>query len=99
MIATKNPWKILAYFNKYDFFNYLCPFVFTVEPDLKNSKKFISTLQPHQFILLDLAVYYDDGTDKNYKRTYTNKFKKFGYLLDMLFICILLIFILLNILL
>ena len=77
MIATKNPWKILAYFNKYDFFNYLCPFVFTVEPDLKNSKKFISTLQPHQFILLDLAVYYDDGTDKNYKRTYTNKFKKF----------------------
>jgi putative endopeptidase len=77
MIATNNPWKILAYFNKYDYFNYLCPFMFTVDTDDTNSKYYISTIIPHQFILLDISVYYDDGKDINYKNMYRNEFKKF----------------------
>ena len=77
MIATNNPWKILAHFNKFDFFNYLCPFMFSVDTDDTNSKYNISTINSHQFILLDLSVYYDDGKDINYKKLYRNEFKKF----------------------
>ena len=77
-LRMDNPWKILAHFNKYDFFNYLCPFVFTVEQDNKNSKKFISTINPHNFVLLDINVYYDDGSSSmKYKNNYRNAFKKF----------------------
>jgi len=76
-LRMDNPWKILAHFNKYEFFNYLCPFIFTVEQDDKNSKKFISTINPHNFALLDLNVYYDDGSNINYKNKYRNEFKKF----------------------
>jgi len=77
MIATNNPWKILAYFNKYDYFNYLCPFMFTVDNNDKNSNYYISKITPHQFILLDISVYYDDGKDISYKKMYRNEFKKF----------------------
>jgi putative endopeptidase len=77
MIETNNPWKILAHFNKYDYFNYLCPFMFNVDTDDKNSNYYISTITPHQFILLDISVYYDDGKDINYKKMYRNEFKKF----------------------
>lgn len=77
LLKTKNPWKLLAYFNKYDFFNYLCPFIFKMEPDEKNSTKFISSIYPHNFILLDLNVYLDDNIDINYKNIYRSTFKKF----------------------
>jgi putative endopeptidase len=77
LIASENPWKMLAHFNKYECFNYLCPFIFTMEQDDKNSKKFISNLNPYDFILLDLNVYYDDKTNVSYKNMYRKQFKLF----------------------
>lgn len=77
LLGSNNPWKILAHFNKYEFFNYLCPFIFSVEQDDKNSKKFISTINPHNFALLDLDVYFENGNNVKYKNMYRNEFKKF----------------------
>lgn len=77
MIKEGNPWKLLAHINKRYIHNYLAPFVFMISPDDKNSKIFRSYINPHQFILLDLNVYYDDGTNVEYKRNYRYQFKKF----------------------
>jgi len=77
MIKEGNPWKLLAHINKSYLYNYLAPFVFMISPDDKHSTIFRSYINPHQFILLDLSVYYDDGTEVEYKKNYRNKFKKF----------------------
>ena len=77
LIKIGNPWKMISFTNKCSCFNYLSPFVFMISPDDKNSTIFRSYINPHQFILLDLNVYYDDGTNVEYKRHYRNKFKNF----------------------
>jgi putative endopeptidase len=77
MMKEGNPWKLLADINKNYLYSYLAPFVFMVSPDDKQSTIFRSYVNPHQFILLDLSVYYDDGTSVEYKKTYRNKFKNF----------------------
>ena len=77
LVKSNNPWKMLAYVNKYSFLNYLCPFSFMISPDDKQSTIFRSYIHPHQFFLLDLNVYYDDGTNVAYKKHYRNTFKKF----------------------
>jgi putative endopeptidase len=77
IIQEGNPWKLLAHVNQSYIYNYLAPFVFMISPDDKNSAIFRSYINPHQFILLDLNVYYDDGKDVEYKRKYRNQFKKF----------------------
>ena len=58
MIKEGNPWKLLAHINKSYIYNYLAPFVFMISPDDKQSSIFRSYINPHQFILLDLNVYY-----------------------------------------
>ena len=77
LIQTNNPWKLLAYVNRYSFINYLCPFSFMISPDDKQSDIFRSYINPHQFFLIDLNVYYDDGNDVAYKKNYRNTFKNF----------------------
>jgi len=77
MFEIGNPWKLLAYVNRSYMYNYLSPFVFMISSDDKQSNIFRSYINPHQFILLDLNVYYDDGTNVEYKKNYRNKFKKF----------------------
>ena len=77
LVKSNNPWKMLAYVNKYSFLNYLCPFSFMISPDDKQSTIFRSYIHPHQFFMLDLNVYYDDGTNVAYKKHYRNTFKNF----------------------
>lgn len=77
MIKEGNPWKLLANINKSYIYNYLAPFVFMLYPDDKQSTVFRSYIDPHQFILLDTNVYYDDGINVEYKKIYRNKFKNF----------------------
>jgi predicted metalloendopeptidase len=77
IIKLGNPWELLAYMNRSQIYNYLSPFVFMISPDDKHSTIFRSYINPHQFILLDLDVYYDDGRDVAYKQNYRNKFKQF----------------------
>jgi putative endopeptidase len=86
MINEGNPWKLLAHINKSYIYNYLAPFVFMISPDDKQSTIFRSYINPHQFILLDLEVYYDDGRNVEYKKKYRNTFKKFC--MDLFNLCL-----------
>ena len=40
----------------------------SVNPDDKDPTKFRCYVDPHQFALIDLNVYYDDGTEVEYKK-------------------------------
>ena len=77
IIKEGNPWKLLAHVNKSYLYNYIAPFVFMISPDDKESTIFRSYINPHDFFMLDLEVYYDDGKNVEYKQKYRSKFKKF----------------------
>jgi len=76
LIAENNPWKMLAFFNKDEMIANKAPFVWSLNPDDKNTKVYSCYVSPHQFTILDLAVYYDDGKDVEYKNKYRKEFKK-----------------------
>jgi putative endopeptidase len=58
------------------------PFVWSINPDDKNPKKYKCYLEPPQLTLLDVEIYFDDATDteenKKYKKKYRNRY--FQYL-------------------
>jgi predicted metalloendopeptidase len=76
LIAEGNPWKMLAFFNKDEMIAHKAPFVWGLNPDDKNTKEYACYITPHQFTILDLAVYYDTGKDVEYKNKYRREFKK-----------------------
>ena len=47
-IAEGNPWKMLAYFNSDEMIAHKAPFVWALNPDDKNTKKYASYLSAHQ---------------------------------------------------
>jgi putative endopeptidase len=76
LIAENNPWKMLAFFNKDEMIANKAPFEWSLNPDEKNAKIYASTITPHHFSIIDINVYYDDGTDVAYKNKYRKEFKK-----------------------
>ena len=76
LIAEGNPWKMLAYFNSDEMIAHKAPFVWALNPDDKNTKKYACYLSAHQFSILDLNVYFDDGKDVDYKKRYRKEFAK-----------------------
>jgi len=76
LIQKNNPWEMLAYFNKDEMIAHNAPFVWSLEPDDKNSKVYSCYINPHNFELIDLTVYYDDGIDVAYKKKYREEYKK-----------------------
>lgn len=73
-IKNDNPWALLAYFNRDEMICNNAPFVWSLNPDDKDPKTFRCYVTPIRFIILDLAVYYDDGKDVAYKQNYRNKY-------------------------
>lgn len=73
-IINDNPWALLGYFNSDEMINNLAPFVWSMNPDEKDPAFYRSTIYPVKFSLLDLSVYYDDGTNVSYKQNYRRKF-------------------------
>ena len=71
------PWKLLAFFNRDEMISNNAPFVWSLNPDEKNTKVYCSYVSSHQFELADLSVYYDDETDVEYKKKYRNAYNKF----------------------
>ena len=63
-----NLWKMLAMVSKDEMNAHAGPFYWSVNPDDKQSTIFRCTMNAHAFALLDLSVYYDDGTDVSYKK-------------------------------
>ncbi len=76
LIAEGNPWKLLAFFNKDEMIAHKAPFVWDLNPDDKNTKIYSCYISAHQFTILDLNVYFDDGKDVEYKHKYRREFKK-----------------------
>ena len=74
LIKDDNPWRMLAYFNKDEMIASEAPFCYILVPDEKESTVFRPHIAGHAFGLLDLNVYYDDGTDVHYKTKYRNKY-------------------------
>ena len=77
LIEENNPWKLLAFINKDETISFRAPFVWSMNPDDKNTKAYCSYITPHQFTILDLSVYYDDGKDIEYKKNYRKKYNKY----------------------
>jgi putative endopeptidase len=76
LIHNNNPWEMLAYFNKDEMIAHSAPFVWNLNPDDKNTKIYRCYVSAHQFELLDLNVYFDDGKDVSYKKKYREEYKK-----------------------
>jgi len=72
-----NVWKMLAYANKDEVVKARAPFVWSVNPDNKNSTTNRCYLDSHAFNLVDVSIYFDDGLDVEYKRKFRSKFKSF----------------------
>ena len=76
LFEENNPWKLLAYFNNDEMICNGAPFVWVLQPDEKNTKVYRSYITAHSFELVDISVYFDDGTDVEYKANYRSMFKK-----------------------
>ena len=70
LIKEQNAWKMLAFFNKDEMISSEAPFVFSLAADDKESTVFRCYINAHAFGLIDLNVYYDDGTEVEYKKKY-----------------------------
>jgi predicted metalloendopeptidase len=71
------PWKLLAFFNNDEMLCNSAPFAWSINPNEKNAKVYCSYVSAHQFELVDLNVYYDDGTDEEYKKKYRAAYNRF----------------------
>jgi len=74
----KNIWKLLGYINRDEQISHGAPFVWSLNPDDKNTKVYRSYISSQSFALIDLAVYYDDGKDVAYKAKYRKDY--FNYI-------------------
>jgi len=73
----ENLWKLLAEINKNEIVSAACPFVWTLNPDEKNPKVYKCYLESPQVTLIDYNIYYDDGSEIEYKKKYRNIYFKF----------------------
>jgi predicted metalloendopeptidase len=71
-----NLWKMLAWVNSSEMTSSQAPISWSLTPDDKNPEIFRCYLTPFQFPLVDLNVYFNDGTDEAYKSKYRSTFKK-----------------------
>jgi putative endopeptidase len=85
-IQDNNVWKLLGFINSDEMFSHSAPFVWSLNPDNKNPTIYRCSVNPHHFCMIDLNVYYDDGTEIEYKQNYRNHFKT--YLKDIFEACL-----------
>jgi putative endopeptidase len=69
--------NLLAFINSDEMTANDAPLVWSVNPDIKNPDIYRCNIDPHRFLLLDLNVYYDDGTEVKYKTNYRKQFVKY----------------------
>jgi len=75
-IQNDNPWALLAYINKDEMLSSNAPFAWSLNPDDKEPTIYRCYITPMEFLMLDINVYYDDGTDVIYKQKYRNAFNE-----------------------
>jgi putative endopeptidase len=74
-------WDLLGFVNNNEIVSWGSPFSWSLNPDDKNPSIFRCYVDQPQLSLIDINIYFDDGTDLNYKKKYKNKY--FKYLNDL----------------
>jgi putative endopeptidase len=74
--SEKNLWVKLANSNKNEIISAGAPFVWSINPDEKNPKKYKCYLEPPEVTLLDINIYYDDKEDTEEDKKYKKKYRK-----------------------
>jgi predicted metalloendopeptidase len=69
-----NLWELLGLTNDNEIVSWGAPFTWSLNPDDKNPDIFRCYIDQPQLSLIDINIYFDDGTDLEYKRKYKNKF-------------------------
>ena len=72
-----NLWKMLAYVNKTQMTSSESPLSWTMLADDKNPEVFRPYIESFNFPITDFNVYFDNGTDVEYKSKYRFHFKKY----------------------
>lgn len=75
-IETEDLYGLLAYSNQDEIFSWQSPIVWSVRPDEKNVKKYISHLSPPQLGLYDYFIYIDDPNDDIKKKKFKSEFRE-----------------------
>jgi predicted metalloendopeptidase len=81
MKDKSNIWEKIGTINRNEVTLWGCPFVWSINHDDKNPKKYRCYLEPPQLTLIDVGVYFDDDIDteeeKKYKKKYRNEYFKY----------------------
>ena len=72
-------WQLLGLTNYNETVSYGSPFSWSLNPDDKNPSVFRCYVDQPQLSLIDINIYFDDGTDINYKKNYKKKFFEYVY--------------------
>jgi predicted metalloendopeptidase len=72
----QNIWLKLAVSNKNEIMSWAVPFVWSINPNEKNPKKYMCYLEPPQLTLLDNNIYYDYDDDSEEDKIYKKKYRK-----------------------
>ena len=75
-IITDDMYGLLAYTNQDEIFAWQSPIVWSIMPDEKNVKKYISHLSPPQLGLYDYYIYIEDPDDDDDKKKFKDEFKE-----------------------
>lgn len=77
LIKENNLWKLLAYVNHSEIVNWGSPLIWTLNADNKDPTIFRSYINGPTLSLLDITVYFDDGTNVEYKKKYIKEYIKY----------------------
>ena len=72
-------WQLLGFTNYNETVSYGSPFSWSLNPDDKNPSVFRCYVDQPQLSLIDINIYFDDGTDVNYKNKYKKRFFEYVY--------------------
>ena len=78
---NENVWEFLGFMNRNETISFGLPFVFSLNPDDKQSSIYRCFVNQPQLSILDIGVYFDDGIDMTYKHSFRRHFLK--YIEDM----------------
>ena len=72
-------WELLGFTNHNETISYGSPFSWSLNPDDKNPSVFRCYVDQPQLSLIDINIYFDDGTDVSYKNKYKKAFFEYVY--------------------
>jgi len=73
----KGLWKLLGYINNNEMINNGSPFGWSLNPDDKEPTRYRCFIEPAKLPIIDIMVYFDDGTDDKYKKEYRKQYINF----------------------